>query len=51
MTLTVNGAATALTGRNTAALSVGAVQLGVFGGNASGYAYLDSFTSSLVPLP
>lgn len=51
VTLTVNGAATAVTGRNTAALSVGSVQLGVFGGSASGYAYLDSFTSSLVPLP
>lgn len=51
VTLTVNGAATALTGRNTAALSIGSVQLGVFGGTASGAAYLDSFTSSLVPLP
>jgi hypothetical protein len=51
VTLTVNGAATALTGRNTAGLSIGSVQLGVFGGTASGYAYLDSFTSSLVPLP
>jgi hypothetical protein len=53
LTLTVNGAASSLTGRNTSALKVTATQLGFRNatGAVTGTAYFDAFVSSLNPLP
>jgi hypothetical protein len=53
LTLTVNGAASSLTGRNTSALKVTAAQLGIRNatGAVTGTAYFDAFVSSLNQLP
>ena len=53
LTLTVNGAASSLTGRNTSTLKVTAAQLGFRNatGAVTGTAYFDAFASSLNPLP
>lgn len=53
LTMTVNGAASSLTGRNTSALAITAAQLGFRNatGAVTGTAYFDAFVSSLNPLP